>query len=172
MQFTKSTITLQALLLAVLVVGTQAQFLSDATSVLGGIGPTIESGASSLFGEATSALGTGTSGAASIATSLASGASSLASSAASGASSIASSATSGASSIASSAASGASSVATAASSGASSVASDASSSAASATSSRASNAAMGSSVNGLPVNMVAAVLTVLLGSAIAGTLVL
>ncbi|SAM72743.1 uncharacterized protein UBRO_00127 [Ustilago bromivora] len=150
MQFTKSTITLQALLLAVLVVGTQAQFLSDATSVLGGIGPTIESGASSLFGEATSALGTGTSGAASIATSLASGASS----------------------IASSAASGASSVATAASSGASSVASDASSSAASATSSRASNAAMGSSVNGLPVNMVAAVLTVLLGSAIAGTLVL
>ncbi|UTT95229.1 hypothetical protein NDA17_000969 [Ustilago hordei] len=161
MQFTKSTITLQALLLAVLVVGTQAQFLSDATSVLGGIGPTIESGASSLFGEATSALGTGTSGAASIATSLASGASSLASSAASGASS-----------IASSAASGASSVATAASSGASSVASDASSSAASATSSRASNAAMGSNVNGLPVNMVAAVLTVLLGSAIAGTLVL
>ncbi|SPC65080.1 uncharacterized protein UHOD_00127 [Ustilago sp. UG-2017b] len=150
MQFTKSTITLQALLLAVLVVATQAQFLSDATSVLGGIGPTIESGASSLFGEATSALGTGTSGAASIATSLASGASSLASSAASGASS----------------------VATAASSGASSVASDASSSAASATSSRASNAAMGSSVNGLPVNMVAAVLTVLLGSAIAGTLVL
>ncbi|SOV03118.1 uncharacterized protein UDID_00127 [Ustilago sp. UG-2017a] len=158
MQFTKTTITLQALLLAVLVVATQAQFLSDATSVLGGIGPTIESGASSLFGEATSALGTGTSGAASIATSLASGASSLASSA-----------TSGASSIASSAASGASSVATSASSGASSVAS---SSAASATSSRASNAAMGSSVNGLPVNMVAAVLTVLLGSAIVGTLVL
>ncbi|KAI3484694.1 hypothetical protein L1887_52120 [Cichorium endivia] len=164
MQFNKSIIAFQALLLTVLIAGTQAQFLSDVTSALGGVGQTIASGATSVFGDATS----GAAGAFSTVTSGAGGAFTTVTSGAGGAFSTA---TSGAASVATSVASGASSVASQGTSGAGSVASQASSGVTSATS-RASNAAAASTINGMPVNALAATFTVLLGSAIAGTLIL
>ncbi|GAC73303.1 hypothetical protein PANT_9c00053 [Moesziomyces antarcticus T-34] len=162
--FNKSIIAFQALLLTVLIAGTQAQFLSDVTSALGGVGQTIASGATSVFGDATS----GAAGAFSTVTSGAGGAFTTVTSGAGGAFSTA---TSGAASVATSVASGASSVASQGTSGAGSVASQASSGVTSATS-RASNAAAASTINGMPVNALAATFTVLLGSAIAGTLIL
>ncbi|SJX60097.1 uncharacterized protein SRS1_11411 [Sporisorium reilianum f. sp. reilianum] len=130
MQFTKSTLAVQALLLTVLVAGSQAQFLSGVTSV---------------FGDATS----GAAGAFTTATSGAAGAFSTATSGAGGAFSTATSGAGGAFSTATSGAAGA----------------------ASSVSSRANNAAVGQTVN-LPLNALAATFSVLVVSAVAGSLVL